>query len=364
MYLSTPVIMILARLYPAAWRWGPTVGLVIMCCALAASSFATTTWHLIVTQGVLFAIGGAISYTPCILYVDEWFVRRKGLAFGVMWSGTGLGGCTIPLLLEFLLQKVGFRTTMRIWSGMLFALSMPLVYFVRPRLPTTSSASVTKHQLRTLRQGYGFVRDRGFLLYQLANIIEGVGFFLPGIYLPSYARTEFGASSFPAAVTVLAVNVASVAGTVAMGALTDKLDVTTCILISTVGAAFGVFILWGLASSLAMLYVSCVVYGLFAGSYTATWPGIMKQVAVRAAASGESSGGAFDPVMVFGMLAAGRGVGNIISGPMSEALIEGMPWRGQAAAGYGSGYGTLITFTGVTAVIGGGSFVWKRLGWM
>jgi hypothetical protein len=37
------------------------------------------------TQGVLYAIGGSIAYAPCVIYMDEWFVKRKGLAFGIMW---------------------------------------------------------------------------------------------------------------------------------------------------------------------------------------------------------------------------------------------------------------------------------------
>lgn len=69
-------------------------------------------------------------------------------------------------------------------------------------------------------------------------------------------------------------------------------------------------------------------------------------------------------MLVFGALAAGRGVGNMISGPLSGALMERSPWEGKAGFGYGSGYGVLIVFTGVTALLGGSSFVWKRLGWL
>lgn len=356
MYLDAPIIMAICRLYPKAARFAPPVGLLIMCISLAASSFSQTTTHLIATQGILFAIGGSICYCPCILYMDEWFVRRKGLAFGVMWSGTGLGGCTIPLLLEFLLGRYGFRTTLRIWSIALFLLTIPLVYFIKPRLPPSATTHIKPTKL-------GFVTHRSFILYQPANIAEAAGFFLPGLYLPSYARSALGAGSFPAALTVLAVNVASVGGTVAMGALTDRLDVTTCIMISTAGTVLGTFLLWGFATNLATLYVFCIVYGVFAGAYTATWPGIMKQMTMAPTGLGAARS-AFDPVMVFGLLAAGRGVGNVVSGPLSEALIKGMPWQGQAAGGYGSGYGTLIAFTGTTAVVGGGSFLWKRLGWM
>lgn len=40
-------------------------------------------------EGVLYAIGGSLLYSPAMFYVDEWFVKKKGLAFGVMWAGVG-----------------------------------------------------------------------------------------------------------------------------------------------------------------------------------------------------------------------------------------------------------------------------------
>jgi hypothetical protein len=45
-------------------------------------------------------------------------------------------------------------------------------------------------------------------------------------------------------------------------------------------------------------------------------------------------------------------------------MVKGFPWSDSAFAGYGSGYGPLIVFTGVTALLGGGSFLWKRIGWL
>lgn len=169
-------------------------------------------------------------------------------------------------------------------------------------------------------------------------------------------------------------NVATVVGCVAMGWLTDQLHVTTCILVSTAGTAVGTFLLWGLGQNLATLYAFCALYGMFAGAYTSTWPGIMRQVTTAPPERGEdgsgsgsssSSGGrVFDPIMVCGFLALGRGIGIVVSGPLSEALIANMPWKGAAAAGYGSCYGTLIALTGTTAVVGGGSYFFRRVGWM
>lgn len=70
-----------------------------------------------------------------------------------------------------------------------------------------------------------------------------------------------------------------------------------------------------------------------------------------------------NPSIFLSCLAAGRGVGNVALGPLSEALINGFPWLGETGFAYGSGYGTLIVFTGVTALVGGSSILGKRLGW-
>ena len=46
--------------------------------ALVISSFSTRVLHLIMTQGVLYAIGGTLLYTPTVVFLDEWFVAKKG----------------------------------------------------------------------------------------------------------------------------------------------------------------------------------------------------------------------------------------------------------------------------------------------
>ncbi|RFU72056.1 hypothetical protein TARUN_10208 [Trichoderma arundinaceum] len=367
MYLDAPLILALARIYPRLGRLNPTIGLLMICVALALSSFSTTTTHLILTQGVLYGIGGSVAYNPCLMYVDEWFDRRKGLAFGLMWSGTGLGGFTIPLVLEALLSRYGFRATLRIWAVALFVMTMPLVYFVKPRLPP----SMTSH-IKPL--DWGFMKNRVFAIYQVGNFIEGMGFFLPGIFLPTYAQDVLDAGSFASAATLMVLNIGSVVGPITMGALVDRLHITTCVLISTAGAVFGVFLLWGLGSNIGILYVFSLAYGVFAGSYTTSWPGIMKHIVKVATAADKTAIGEghlddvhaskYDPLMVISFLSIGRGIGNIVSGPLSEALMKGMPWQGQATGGYGSGYGVLIVFTGVTALMGCLSFVAKRVGWL
>lgn len=371
MYIDTPLVMGILQRYPNSARWFPLLGLTLMCLSLALSSFSTTVTHLIATQGVLYALGGSVAYAPCIIYTDQWFIRRKGLAYGVMWSGTGLAGVVLPLLLETLLSRYGFATTLRIFACVIFGATAPLVYFIKPRLPATHATAPA-----AAWQAFAFLRDPQFLCYQAFNVVEATGFFLPAIYLPSYAAAVLGASPTLSALSVLLLNVASVFGCIGMGGLIDRMHVTTCFLISSVGAAAGVFMLWGFSSSLPVLYVFAVVWGVFAGAFSSAWPGIMREVTRPRPEGAVGGGGAAaageedrqrqrgDPSMVFAFLALGRGVGNLVSGPLSGAMVKDLAWKGEAFSGYGSGYGTLITFTGATAVCGGGSYLWKRLGWL
>lgn len=68
------------------------------------------------------------------------------------------------------------------------------------------------------------------------------------------------------------------------------------------------------------------------------------------------------PEMVSACLAAGRGIGNVASGPLSEALIRDLSWKDTTGFAYGSGYGPFIVRTGVKALLGGASVPDRRVG--
>ena len=74
------------------------VGTVTVCCSLLASAFASHVWHLLLTQGILYGLGAGAVNTVTIQYLNEWFLERKGLAFGIQESGAGLGGVIIPFV--------------------------------------------------------------------------------------------------------------------------------------------------------------------------------------------------------------------------------------------------------------------------
>jgi MFS family permease len=143
-----------------------------------------------------------------------------------------------------------------------------------------------------------------------------------------------------------------------MGFLCDRLQVTTVITISTIGSVLSVFLLWGFATKFPLLILFAATYGFFAGSFSTIWSGMMKEVqrVSRDAKMGT----------LMGLFAAGRGIGAVLSGPVSEVLLRKDNLNGNdgeaARFGYQTRYGVLIVFTGVSALFGLLCFGAKRMG--
>jgi MFS family permease len=87
------------RRWPQHRRKYIVIGLLISSLSLTTASFATSVWQLILTQGFLYAVGASMMSYPTMLCLDEWFVRRKGLAFGIAWAGTSFSGLVAPFFI-------------------------------------------------------------------------------------------------------------------------------------------------------------------------------------------------------------------------------------------------------------------------
>ncbi|KAF2469690.1 MFS general substrate transporter [Lindgomyces ingoldianus] len=346
MYMDITIMFALLKYFPKLRRWATPIGLVVVCLALGLGSFSTNVSHLILTQGIIYAIGGGFAWTPILFYLEEWWVRRRGFAYGATMAGLGLSGAILPVVLEWLLHTYGFRTTLRVCALTFVGLNFPILFFFKQRIPLSQNSQSRSFDM-------SFWKCSNYLILQSGNVIQSLGYFLPAIYLPTFARS-LGATNFESVLTVILLNGAAFVGCMCMGVAVDKYHVTTCLFVSAMGSTIGVFLLWGLSTSLVPLYIFCIIYGAFAGCQSSTWSAIIRDTKQKK--RGADSG------MVFACLSAGKGVGNLCSGPLSEALLHAGTWK--AGMAYGSGYGALIVFTGTTALLGGWGFAAKRVGWL
>jgi MFS family permease len=353
MYLMMPVTFTLLTRFPKLRPYSGPIGLLITVSSLILSSFATKVWQLIASQGVLCAIGSGLLFSPTTLYLDEWFVKRRGMAYGTIWAGKSVGGVAFPFLMSALLDRFGARVTLLSWSVTLVIITSPLLFFLKPRI---KSSNVNE---RPRPLSWGFLKHSTFWMLELGNTIQSLGYLLPTTYLSSYAHT-IGLSSMTGTILIALFALASIPGALVLGYLNDHITPTTTILISSLGSATSIFLFWGLAGSnssgLGLLVGFVLLYGFFAGGFSSTYSGVFKEVK-----RGErESAGEVDPGLVMGLLLGGRGVGFVVGGPVSSGLFKGS-WSTLGNLGYDTEYGAVIVVTGVTAVLGGWGWMWKTM---
>lgn len=109
MYLTMPVFLYGFQRWPRARKWSLWISVPIIAVSLVGASFANSVSHLIVCQGIIYAIAGNALVMPTVNLINEWFSAKRGLAIGIAISGDFAGGAAMPLVLQAVLNEVGFR---------------------------------------------------------------------------------------------------------------------------------------------------------------------------------------------------------------------------------------------------------------
>lgn len=185
----------------ATWPWYERYfqigGLVVSASGLLASAFVTKPWHLVLTFGIMYPCSAA-TYLPCATNVFEWFQARRGLATGIMYSGTGAGGMIYPFVVQALLRRFGYKATMVSLAVAFVLLNAFGLLWCKRRVPFQRSAGQKPRRVRP-KADWTFMHSRVPWLAMVYLTISSLGNFIPLLWLPSYAaaintRTPDGAT--------------------------------------------------------------------------------------------------------------------------------------------------------------------------
>lgn len=360
MYLSMPFLFALfSRRWAYRRQTAALVGAALNCVSFLLSSFSTSAWHLVITLGIMAALGCALIYSPTTLSLGEWFNgHNRAVAYGVSLSCKNIIGSACPFL-RGLLDRYGFRTTMHILT-VITASSALLCVSLVPNHPSAvanvTESATTPRQAR--RIPWHFLRHRTFHVYSVAIVLQSSGYGIPQTYLPSYASDIAHLSRASATLLLTIFNVPGIVASAFFGYLSDNtffpLRASTTTAVSAASSALAAFLLWGSStsaadSSMALLICFALFFGFFAGGYSATWGGIVNEMELEAAARNEAidtGDGVWDAERGERRRIRGGGVGGASGGMVG-------------AAGYGTSYGPLIVFTGLSTIFGGWGIVWR-----
>jgi MFS family permease len=361
-FMGAPFMTCMCKTYPQInRRYYVLLGWAICVASLVGASFSKSLLPLIMTQGLLYGVGVFIMDGPVLLILNTWFFKRRGFAYGILFSMTDLFGFGFAILASFLLRRHGLRWTFLAFAVIMLVVSGPAILFLKPRplegegvLCPQSPLAILRRCLQNARR---YSRQYIFYLFTLSNLFQAFAFYLPFIYLPSYT-TDLGHTPTQGAIVLAIANFAQIFGELGFGQLSDRVNVNALIVLSSLVASISVLTLWGLARSLVQLIFFALVFGGFASGFISLWAGM-------GSAFGEENS-----QMIFSILSFCRGMPNIASGPISSSLLGSLPKHGSGRHhkhAYGNGkYARVILFVGIcmacSALLGALGFIagWQK----
>ncbi|THH18164.1 hypothetical protein EW146_g2774 [Bondarzewia mesenterica] len=302
-YSAGIILMVIFQNRPQYLRLLMHFGLLMWLAGMLGASFATKAWQLIICQGVLPGLAAAIISFPTYIWVTHWFVKRRGLASGLIITGASLGGVCLPLFTDALLKRFGVPWTMRIWTLATGVLGTVALHFSRPRLPPGSKTPGARpvFKFRSMMKG-------PFLAVALASFLQAAGYFPVSVFLPTQA-SNLGISN--PNIILSALNLACIPGRLFWGRASDKFSYIGLMAGSSAISGVLAYLLYGFASGLAGLLTFSLLFGLLAGGYSSMW--------AQAARTISSSKPEHVPVLYSALFLA-RGGGCIV-GPIVGSIL-------------------------------------------
>ncbi|KAG4430985.1 hypothetical protein IFR05_013529 [Cadophora sp. M221] len=325
-YLGAPLVAILTKRFPKYHRQQIWVAWPLCIGGLVAASFTSTVGGLIATQGMMYGLGFVTLIYPILCMIDEWWIQRKGMAFGIISCASGASGAVMPFITSALLEKYGYKIALRILAVGMTVLTGPLIPLLKGRLPASEQAAMA-------RVNWSFFKKPLFYIYSMATLVQGLGLFFPSIYLPTYA-TALGLSTTKGALILAVMSISQTCGQFAIGFMTDKkFSVSGLVIGCSAVAAIAVLAIWGLAKSLGLLILFSILYGFFAWAFGPLRVGMGKAVSDDPSAM----------VATYAFFCFCQGIGNVLVGPISSALLSQKIVVGSYAI---SRFRNVVIFTG------------------
>ncbi len=296
------------------------IGVFAMGVGLLLGSLIREPWQLYLTLGAL-AGGGVncLAYTGQSLYLTNWFVRRRGLALSIAFSGVGIGSITILPWFGWLIDTAGWRSAC-VWLGVLVIVLLGPLNLLLKRRPedigmmpdgiaqdsplADRSANIVDHRWAavdwTLRRA---VRTGRFWWIALAYFCGLFSWYAVQVHQTKYL-IEAGFAPSLAAWALGLVSLVAVPGQIAFGHLSDRIGREWVWTIGNCGFVVCCLALIGLQAmpSAALLYLMIVAQGTLGYSLTSVMGAIPAEIF-----EGRHYGSIFGTVMLAAILGGAAG---------------------------------------------------------
>ena len=294
--------------------------LMIPCGAILLSRFDSA-WQLYAIYGLMIGfLGTGALAAPAMANIARWYVRRRGMAVGIVAGGQALAGIMWPPIFTFVMEAHGWRA-MALSFGLVALVFLPPLAFVlrrRPEFsPSAPGAPAAPGRRGAARPGSP-ISVRALQAALCAAIVGCcVAMGLPLGHLVSYVTDLGHAPSSAAGVLSVMLMSAFVSRAVCVGLLADSIGGLRALLIFC-GVQAAMLAVFTTVEGLAALYAVAILFGL---GYGGIFP--VYAVAIRELMPVAEAGRRTGLVFLFGALA--MGFGSWIGGVLFDATGTYIP---------------------------------------
>ncbi|KAF5022438.1 hypothetical protein F66182_5523 [Fusarium sp. NRRL 66182] len=247
--------------------WCGTIAYVF---GLMMVSLSKEYYQFFLAQSIVASIGSSAVFNSCMSSLVTWFFRRRATAFGIMVSGSSVGGVVLPIMMDKMITSVGFPWMMRTMAFMFLLLLSIASCTVKSRLPPRPKPFVFMEYVRGLRELPMMVTTTGFFLTM-------IGMFLPFNYVLLQAEAAgMSATLIPYLLPIL--NAVSILGRIIPGIVADRIGRYNVMVIITFISALFCLCVWIPVKDTAGIVVFAVIFGFSSGGYISLAPTLIAQL--------------------------------------------------------------------------------------
>jgi MFS family permease len=281
---------------------GPLVvnelGVILMGAGLLLATLVQQPWQLYATLGMLVGGGSVcLGYTGQGLFLPNWFVRRRGLAMSLAFSGVGVGSVILLPWLQGVIARAGWRSACLALGIVVLVLLLPLNLLVRRRpddiglqsdgdrmsratAARATSANVVDHAWAAVDWTLGrAMRTARFWWIAVGYFCALFAWYAVQVHQTKYL-IEVGFTPLVAAWALGSVSVVGIPGQIGFGALSDRIGREWIWTAACCGFAicYAALIALEHAPSTPLLYVMVIAQGLFGYSLTSVMGPIVVEI--------------------------------------------------------------------------------------
>jgi MFS family permease len=296
------------------------IGIVTLGAGLLLATLARQPWQLYLTLGAMCGAGvNCFTYTTQSIYLPHWFVRRRGLAISIAFSGVGVGSITILPWLQYLIGTGGWRAGCWMLGILVLALLGPINLLLRGRPEEIGLEPDGEHAAKVAANSRSNIVDPAWAAVEwtLGRALKtsrfwwlALGYF--GSLFAWYAvqvhqtkyLTEIGFSATGAAWALGLVSLVAVPGQIALGHLSDRIGREWIWAIGNGGFVLCYLALIALKAhpTMALLWAMVVAQGTLGYSLTSVMGPIPAEIF-----AGKHQGSIFGVVMLSGIIGGAAG---------------------------------------------------------